>query len=137
MFLQEKPYDATSDLWSLGVILYELFVGQPPFYTNSIYSLINHIVKDPVKYPTTMSKEFKNFLQGLLQKNPAKRLNWPHLQNHAFIRGGMEGGATGGQGTGAGGGREELHQASTYGGQGGPRERLEVSSLCHFHFAAS
>ena len=31
--------------WSLGIILYELFVGQPPFYTTSIYSLINHIVK--------------------------------------------------------------------------------------------
>lgn len=28
-----------------GVILYELFVGTPPFYTNSIYSLIHHIVK--------------------------------------------------------------------------------------------
>jgi hypothetical protein len=27
------------------VILYELYVGQPPFYTNSIYSLIHHIVK--------------------------------------------------------------------------------------------
>lgn len=71
---------------SLGVILYELFVGQPPFYTNSIYSLINHIVKDPVKYPPDMSRDFKSFLQGLLQKNPAKRLTWPHLLHHPFVK---------------------------------------------------
>ena len=46
------------------MILYELFVGQPPFYTNSIYSLIHHIVKDPVKYPDTMSPQFRSFLQA-------------------------------------------------------------------------
>ena len=61
--VKEQPYDATSDLWSLGVILFELYVGQPPFYTNSIYSLINHIVKDPVKYPPDVSRDFKSFLQ--------------------------------------------------------------------------
>ena len=84
--VQEQPYNHTVDLWSLGVILYELFVGQPPFYTNSIYSLINHIVKDPVKYPSNMSPELKSFLKGLLNKKASERLDWPHLLNHSFLK---------------------------------------------------
>jgi len=151
---------------SAGVILYELYVGQPPFYTNSIYSLINHIVKDPVKYPTDISKDFKTFLQGtatfhefitlsvrdeltiddcsvrmtiiqsavhhsrgsrsslhvdaligLLQKNPAKRLNWPHLLEHPFVRE-----------TEADRDLQRLEKSHFLqcGGFGGPRERLEV-----------
>ncbi len=45
------------------MILYELFVGQPPFYTTSIYSLIHQIVQDSVKYPPEMSREFRSFLK--------------------------------------------------------------------------
>ena len=84
--VQELPYNHTADLWSLGVILYELFVGTPPFYTNSIYALINLIVKDPVKYPENMSPDFKDFLKGLLNKNPEQRLGWPNLLTHPFVR---------------------------------------------------
>ncbi|MEW5307613.1 MAG: hypothetical protein WDW36_009992 [Sanguina aurantia] len=64
--VQEQPYNHTVDLWSLGVILYELF--------------------DPVKFPTNITPEFKSFLKGLLNKKPSDRLGWPELLEHPFVR---------------------------------------------------
>ncbi|NXP54527.1 STK36 kinase, partial [Heliornis fulica] len=85
--VEERPYDHTTDLWSVGCILYELFVGTPPFYTSSIFQLIRLIVKDPVKWPAAISPVFKSFLQGLLMKDPRQRLSWPELLSHPFIAG--------------------------------------------------
>nr|XP_039258567.1 serine/threonine-protein kinase 36-like [Styela clava] len=85
--VEEKPYDHNADLWSLGCILYELFVGKPPFYTNSIFQLVSLIIKDDIKWPKSMSDDFRTFLRGLLTKDPNKRLTWPYLLKHPFVRG--------------------------------------------------
>uniref|UniRef100_A0A2R9A5U8 Serine/threonine-protein kinase 36 n=1 Tax=Pan paniscus TaxID=9597 RepID=A0A2R9A5U8_PANPA len=85
--VEERPYDHTADLWSVGCILYELAVGTPPFYATSIFQLVSLILKDPVRWPSTISPCFKNFLQGLLTKDPRQRLSWPDLLYHPFIAG--------------------------------------------------
>ncbi|XP_060719317.1 serine/threonine-protein kinase 36 isoform X2 [Tachysurus vachellii] len=87
--VEEKPYDHTADLWSLGCILYELHTGAPPFYTNSIFHLVRLIVKDPVKWPENMSQGCMSFLKGLLNKDPQKRLTWPGLLHHPFVADGV------------------------------------------------
>jgi fused-like protein len=74
----------------LGCILYEINTGYPPFYTNNLYQLVDMIVKGQIKWPKTMSIVFKNFLQGLLCKDPNKRLSWPQLGQHEFVKNGVK-----------------------------------------------
>uniref|UniRef100_A0A3Q2SSL6 non-specific serine/threonine protein kinase n=1 Tax=Fundulus heteroclitus TaxID=8078 RepID=A0A3Q2SSL6_FUNHE len=87
--VEERPYDHTADLWALGCILYELHTGVPPFYTNSIFHLVQLIVRDQVKWPETMSDSCMSFLKGLLTKDPQKRLSWPDLLHHPFVADGV------------------------------------------------
>lgn len=86
--INAKPYDHTADLWSLGCIAYELLVGSPPFYTQYIIQLVQLIQYESVKWPEFLSPDCKSFLDGLLQKQPDKRLSWHEILKHPFLKGG-------------------------------------------------
>ncbi|KAJ3112773.1 Serine/threonine-protein kinase 36 [Phlyctochytrium bullatum] len=88
--IEEKPYTHKVDLWAFGIILFELFTGEPPFFTTNIFALIEMIVKSPVKFPKDMSRGLRSFIRGLLQKDPEKRSDWPDLAKHPYLMDGPD-----------------------------------------------
>lgn len=64
-----------------------MLVGTPPFTTTSILHLVQLLRYEAVKWPDFVSPACLSFLQGLLEKDPLKRLTWPHLLEHPFIKG--------------------------------------------------
>lgn len=72
--LQELEYGASVDWWALGVLMYEMMAGQPPFEADNEEDMYESILHDDVLYPVWLSKEAVNVLKGFMTKNPNKRL---------------------------------------------------------------
>eukprot|EP01029_Cantina_marsupialis_P022767 TRINITY_DN557_c0_g2_i1.p1 TRINITY_DN557_c0_g2~~TRINITY_DN557_c0_g2_i1.p1 ORF type:complete len:473 (-),score=55.68 TRINITY_DN557_c0_g2_i1:149-1567(-) len=85
--LSGKKYDNKADLWSVGVILYEMLVGQPPFTGTNPYDLLNNIKRNELVFPDSisMSDSLKDLLRGLLVVNPTQRFTFQEFFASKFL----------------------------------------------------
>ncbi|XP_028606902.2 serine/threonine-protein kinase ULK4 isoform X1 [Podarcis muralis] len=89
--IEGSDFSIASDLWALGCLLYEMFSGRPPFFSESVTELAEQILhEDPFpptqkgSAPLEPSSDFLNLVDSLLQKDPQKRLTWAKLLQHPF-----------------------------------------------------
>ena len=85
--MKNKKYDYKSDLWSIGIIFYEMLTGRTPFQAKNIYELIRKIENDKIKIPSkfNLTVQCTELLKDLLQKNPTQRISWEDFFNHPLI----------------------------------------------------
>jgi serine/threonine protein kinase len=87
--LLNKPHNHLVDFWSLGVIVYELLCGYPPFNANTMEEIFTNIKQRRLVWPDEefISPTARDLIDHLLQNDPKHRYGVKKTMAHSFFKG--------------------------------------------------
>lgn len=86
--LYGEGYNKVIDWWTLGVLLYEMLSGLPPYYDENTDIMYKKILQDPLVFGEDISPAAQSILTGLLTRDPSKRLGVngaDEIKKHPFF----------------------------------------------------
>ncbi|XP_040922734.1 cGMP-dependent protein kinase 1 isoform X1 [Toxotes jaculatrix] len=89
-----KGHDVSADYWSLGILMFELLTGSPPFSGPDPMKTYNIILRgiDMIEFPKKVTKNAANLIKKLCRDNPSERLGnlkngVKDIQKHKWFEG--------------------------------------------------
>ena len=74
-----------SDIWSCGIILYTMLVGNLPCAESKEYLIYECIIKHNYEYPSYLSEAVKDLLEKILKVNPQERIGFEQIKKHPWF----------------------------------------------------
>jgi serum/glucocorticoid-regulated kinase 2 len=89
--LDRKAYTTRTDLWSIGILIYEMLFGKHPLancqdFDQLVITIINNDIQIPPKNNINeISKPCIELVKKMITKNPNKRITWNEFFNHPWL----------------------------------------------------
>lgn len=84
--IEGHTHNEKVDLWCIGVLCYELLVGNPPFESASHNETYRRIVKVDLKFPPSVPVGAQDLISKLLKHNPSDRLSLAQVLAHPWVK---------------------------------------------------
>lgn len=83
----KKGYSFEVDLWSIGVVIYTLLIGRPPYQAKEVKATYKRISQNIYSYPEgiSISDKTKDLINCLLQLDPKNRISLEDILRHSFF----------------------------------------------------